>query len=124
MANSKITKDTINAVIKKGITKEAAFLVFEVGTVTSTIGSVLGYNVIQTILLQTIYRYFGVWTAIEAMLGIGAAGVAMTVARFAGPIALALSTAYTAHQIAGPAYRKTVPAVIWVAQKRLEMFSV
>lgn len=120
----KITVDSMQKVISEGVTQRAVLSIFGVSSVTNTVGSVLGYNVIQTILLQAIYRNFGLWTAGEAVLGIGSAGLAINIARFAGPIGLGITTLYTVHQIAGPAFRKTVPAVFYIAHKRMEKFEI
>ena len=118
-----ITREVVETLIKKGITRKAVSSFFGVGQLASATGHMLGYNVVQEILLQRLLSYFGIWTAGKAVIGVGAAGLAMRVAAFAGPIGIALSVAYSAHWLAGPAYRRTVPAVIFVAAKRLEIFS-
>ena len=43
------------------------------------------------------------------------AGIARTIGIFAGPIGWAITTLFTLYDVAGPAYRVTIPAVIQVA---------
>lgn len=54
-------------------------------------------------------------------MGLGAGGLMLAVAGWAGPLGAGFAFLYTAYSMAGPAYRKLVPAVCMVAAKRLEI---
>ncbi len=59
-------------------------------------------------------------------LGIGGlslaanAGLTRIIGILGGPVGWALTTIWTAYDLAGPAYRVTVPAAIWIACLRLQ----
>jgi len=119
---SRLTKESLGEVIGKGITKEVAYSVIGIQGVTLRVASFLGYNTVQTLLFGGIRRYLGVWAAGQAALGVGVPGTALRLAGLANP-ALAVATGiYFAYKVGKPAYRKTDPAVKWIAAKRLELF--
>lgn len=82
---------------------------------------VVGLNFLQFAILKGIIFTSGYFAAGTALLGFGTGGVMLAVAGWAGPIGAGLAVLYAAHSIAGPAYRKLVPAVCLIAAKRLEM---
>ena len=48
------------------------------------------------------------------------AALTRTMGLVAGPVGIALTAIWTAYDLAGPAYRVTVPAVLYVAMLRLK----
>lgn len=81
---------------------------------------VVGLNFLQFVVLKGIVFSSGYLAAGSALLGMGSGGLALAIAGWAGPVGAGLAFLYTAHSIAGPAFRKLVPAVCVIAAKRLE----
>jgi hypothetical protein len=82
---------------------------------------VVGLNFLQFIILKAIVFSGGYVAGGAALLGFGTGGLALAIAGWAGPLGAAAAVLFTAHSMAGPAYRKLVPAVCMIAAKRLEI---
>ena len=80
-----------------------------------------GLNFLQWVVLKGVILTSGHIAAGGALLGFGTGGVLMGVAGAAGPVAVGLAIIYTAHVLAGPAFRKLVPAICFIAAKRIEL---
>lgn len=94
-----------------------------VGPVVASIASVVGWNMLQAIVIQSLISTIGYYAALKAALGLGFWGGVVAVAGYATPITACLATAYGAHKAADVAYRLTVPSVLFIATKRLQLFS-
>lgn len=82
---------------------------------------IAGLNFLQFVVLKSIIMTSGYFAGGAALLGFGTGGLLLTLAGWAGPIGVGLAVAFTTYSIAGPAYRKLVPAVCLIAAKRLEL---
>ena len=82
---------------------------------------VVGLNFLQFVVLKGIILSGGYLAAGSALLGMGSGGLALAIAGWAGPVGAGLAFLYTAYSVAGPAFRKLVPAVCVIAAKRLEV---
>jgi hypothetical protein len=82
---------------------------------------VVGLNFLQFIILKGILLSSGYVAGGAALMGIGTGGLMLAIAGWAGPVGAGLAFLYTAYSMAGPAYRKLVPAVCMIAAKRLEL---
>lgn len=82
---------------------------------------IVGLNFLQFIVLKAIVFSGGYVAGGASLLGLGSGGLALAIAGWAGPLGTGLAVLFTAHRIAGPAYRKLVPAVCILAAKRLEI---
>lgn len=82
---------------------------------------VVGLNFLQFLVLKGIIMSSGYIAGGAAFLGLGAGGLMLAVAGWAGPLGAGFAFLYSAYSIAGPAYRKLVPAVCMIAAKRLEV---
>jgi hypothetical protein len=80
-----------------------------------------GLNFLQFVVLKGIILSSGYLAAGGALMGFGTGGLMLAVAGWAGPVGAGLAAAFAAYSLAGPAYRKLVPAVCMVAAKRLEL---
>jgi uncharacterized protein YaaW (UPF0174 family) len=93
------------------------------GPIVTTFGSVMGWNVLQTIIFRAVLSRAGMLAAARATLGYGLAGTAMSAAAWVGPIGWGVTGLWLAHQLAKPSLRITGPAVAFVALKRIELLS-
>jgi hypothetical protein len=82
---------------------------------------VAGLNFLQFVVLKGIILSSGYFAGGAALMGFGTGGLMLAIAGWAGPVGAGLAFLYTAYSIAGPAYRKLVPAVCMIAAKRLEL---
>lgn len=82
---------------------------------------VIGLNFLQFVILKGIILSSGYFAGGAAVVGFGTGGLMLAMAGWAGPVGAGLAFLYTAYTIAGPAYRKLVPAVCMIAAKRLEL---
>ncbi|WP_430407439.1 hypothetical protein [Hydrogenophaga sp.] len=82
---------------------------------------VVGLNFLQFVVLKGIILSSGYLAGGAAFMGLGAGGLMLAVAGWAGPLGAGFAFLYSAYSIAGPAYRKLVPAVCMIAAKRLEI---
>ncbi len=82
---------------------------------------VAGLNFLQFVILKGIILSSGYFAGGTALMGLGTGGLMLAIAGWAGPVGAGLAFLYTAYSIAGPAYRKLVPAVCMIAAKRLEL---
>jgi uncharacterized protein YaaW (UPF0174 family) len=80
-----------------------------------------GLNFLQWVVLKGVILTSGHIAAGGALLGLGTGGILMGIAGAAGPVAVGLAIVYTAHILAGPAFRKLVPAICFIAAKRIEL---
>lgn len=85
------------------------------------LSGVVGLNFLQWIVLKGVVLTSGHLAAGGALLGFGAGGTLMAFSGAAGPIGGGLALVYTAYVLAGPAYRKLIPAVCFIAAKRIEL---
>lgn len=81
----------------------------------------IGLNFLQFVVLKGIVMSGGYLAGGVALLGLGAEGLLLAMAGWAGPVGAGLAVIFTAHSISGPAFRKLVPAVCLIAAKRLEL---
>lgn len=126
---NELSLSTLTALIKSGfastsILGTASVGVFTAGSFATAVGGIAGLTVIQTVVFQAILSYVGYVAAAEALLGIGIWGGVLAAAGWAGPVGAALGGAYVAHKVADVAYRKTIPSVLFLAQKRKELFNI
>ncbi|WP_427913902.1 hypothetical protein ACPWT1_02795 [Ramlibacter sp. MMS24-I3-19] len=84
---------------------------------------VVGLNFLQFVVLKGIILSSGYFAGGAALMGFGTGGLMLAMAGWAGPVGAGLAFLFTAYSIAGPAYRKLVPAVCMIAAKRLELSS-
>lgn len=84
------------------------------------IAGLIGLNFLQWIVLEAVILTSGHLAAAGAIFGFGTAGALMAAAGWAGPIGAALALLYTGYVLTGPAFRKLIPAVCFIAAKRLE----
>lgn len=82
---------------------------------------VVGLNFLQFVILKGIILSSGYLAGGAALMGFGTGGLMLAIAGWAGPVGAGLAFLYTAYSIAGPAFRKLVPAVCMIAAKRLEL---
>ncbi|MGQ3002506.1 MAG: hypothetical protein ACT6UH_22375 [Hydrogenophaga sp.] len=81
----------------------------------------VGLNFLQFVVLKGIIMSSGYLAGGAAFMGLGAGGLMLAVAGWAGPLGAGFAFLYSAYSMAGPAYRKLVPAVCMIAAKRLEI---
>lgn len=81
----------------------------------------VGLNFLQFLVLKAIIMSSGYLAGGAAFLGLGSGGLMLAVAGCAGPLGAGFAFLFSAYSMAGPAYRKLVPAVCMVAAKRLEI---
>lgn len=81
----------------------------------------VGLNFLQFVVLKGIIMSSGYLAGGAAFMGLGAGGLMLAVAGWAGPLGAGFAFLYTAYSMAGPAHRKLVPAVCMIAAKRLEI---
>jgi len=85
------------------------------------VAGVVGLNFLQWVVLKAIIVSSGHIAAGGALLGFGVGGTLMGIAGAVGPIGAGLALLYTANVLAGPAFRYLIPAVCFVAAKRIEL---
>lgn len=88
----------------------------------NAIAGVIGWNALEAIVFQAIFRYVGFIAACEALLGIGFWGGVMSVTSRVIPVLNVATSVFVVHKICDTAYRKIVPGVVFVASKRIEKF--
>lgn len=81
----------------------------------------VGLNFLQFVVLKGIVMSSGYLAGGAAFMGFGAGGLMLAIAGWAGPVGAGFAFLYSAYSMAGPAYRKLVPAVCMIAAKRLEI---
>lgn len=85
------------------------------------IAGMVGLNFLQWVVLKAVIITSGHIAAGGALLGLGAGGALIGIAGAVGPIGAGLALIYTAYVVSGPAFRYIIPAVCYIAAKRIEL---
>lgn len=132
----KLTAVVLSEMEAKGIQRELGFneiynyvkfMGFDVGGTAGGfvmaapgVSGLVGLNFLQWAILKGIVLTSGHIAGASALFGLGAGGALLTAAGFAGPLGVAVAAIFSGYIIAGPAYRKVIPAICIVAAKRIE----
>ena len=82
--------------------------------------SVLGYNILQTVIFKVMLEHMGVIVATKSALGFGLGGVALKASGYIVPGLQVVAALQTLNWVMSPATRKTIPAVVTIALYRIE----
>lgn len=119
--------------VKKGVAFKEILIFAKTGVmdIGGTVGGLVfagpglygmaGLNFLQFLVLKGVIMSGGYIAGGAAFMGLGTGGLMMAIAGWAGPLGAGFAVIFSAYSMAGPAYRKLVPAVCMIAAKRLEI---
>ncbi|MGC9044606.1 MAG: hypothetical protein ACP5KG_12215, partial [Myxococcota bacterium] len=92
------------------------------GPIITSIGSLVGWNILQVILLKSIIGMFGYWAGAKAALGIGLGGFLMSITSTSvlGPISAAVAALILLYKLGDTNWKIIIPAVFIIGLLRLQ----